>query len=103
MTTAVLDVPEIDVALAQVVLDTMVVEDPGAAETESSVFEMELPIRPALPLHEVVRSNGGSGRRLEARWVPDPRGEQALICIWVPPSGSEASEMSPDLQSVIGF
>ena len=39
------------------------------------------------PDHQFVENRSGPQPRshpLESRWVPDPRGEQARICIWVP-------------------
>jgi hypothetical protein len=95
MTTAVVDAPEIEEELAQAFLDTLVVEHPDTLETETPVLEMALPVGSALLLHKIVRPNRRPGRRLEARWVPDPRGEQALICIWVPRTGADAPEPSP--------
>ena len=95
MTTAVVDAPEREEVLAQAFLDTLVVERPGAPETETSVLDMAPTVGSALPLHDVVRPNRRPGRRLEARWVPDPRGDQALICIWVPRTGADASEPGP--------
>jgi hypothetical protein len=95
MTTAVVDAPEMEEGLAQAFLDTLVLQHPSAPETETPVLEMALPVGSALPLHEVVRPNRRPGRRLEARWVPDSPREQALICIWVPRTGADASEPSP--------
>ena len=102
MTTAVVDAPEIEdpeseEELAQVFFDTLVVDRPLAPETGTAVLEMAVPSDWASSLHEVVRPNRRPRRRLEARWVPDPRGQQTLICIWVPPTGAAAS--APSVQS----
>lgn len=85
MTTAVVDSPHIEQGLPSRFLDSLVVERRFAPGTDTVVLET-VPVGSTPALHENVRPR----RRppcLLARWVPDPRGEQSLICIWVPQNG----------------
>ena len=80
MTTALVDSPQ-----------NLVVEYRRAPETV--VPETISPVS----LTHLLREDVGAKRRpgsLEARWVPDPRGEQRLSCTWVPRTGAEASAPS---------
>ncbi len=90
MTTAVVDSPEKEQGLARWFLDTLVVEDGCAPEMDTVVLDMALPVGPVPLLHEYVSSKRRPWR-LVARWVPDPHGETALVCIWVPQTGAVAS------------
>ena len=87
---AVVDSPENEQGLAPWFLDTVVVERRRAPEMATVVLETASPVGLTHPVHENVRPKHRS-RRLECRWVPDPRGEQSCICIWVPQTGPEAS------------
>ena len=70
MTTAVVDSPRYEGALARSFFDTGVVE------------------RHAPPPDENVRP-GRQSSYLISPWVPDPSGGPGLICIWVPsPTGA---------------
>jgi hypothetical protein len=90
VTTALVESPDNDRALASLSLDTMVVGHGSAPEMDTVAFEMTLPVRSTRPLHRDVLPKRRPGS-LVARWVPDSRGESGLICIWVPQSGTEAS------------
>ena len=94
MTTAVVDSPDNEQRLASWSLSTSVAERRCAREMDTVVLETTLPVGSAHPLHEDVRPKQRPGR-LAARWVPDPRAEQALICIWVR-TGGEALAPSLD-------
>ena len=89
MTTAVVDSPKNEQALASRFVDTLVLEHPCAPEVDPVVFETTVPVRSAPRLYEHARRTRRPGR-LVARWIPDPRGEQSAICIWVPQNGAEA-------------
>ena len=89
MTTAVLDSKEHEQRLAWWILDALVAEHRCAPAIDTVVFETTSPVGSTHPLYEGVRPRQRA-RRLECRWVPDPRGEQCRICIWVP-RGAEAS------------
>jgi len=90
VTTAVVELPENDQASAWLSFDTLVVRRDSTAETDPALPEMVPPLRSVPSLHEVVQPERRPGS-LVARWVPDPRGESGLICIWVPRAGTEAS------------
>ena len=95
MTTAVVDSPENEQRLARWFLDNVVVEHRSDPEMATVLLETTSPVG-LHPLHEDVPPKQRS-RRLDGRWVPDPRGEQSRICIWVPRTGSGAS--APSLRS----
>ena len=83
MTTAVVDSLENQGGLVRPLLAPSVVDHRCASETGSVVLEMTSPVISAPARQDGVRPK----RRREhliARWIPDPRREQALICIWVP-------------------
>ena len=96
MTTAVVDSPENEQALALWFLDNLVVEHRCAPDMGTVVLETTSPVGLTHPLHEDLRPKQRS-HRLECRWVPDHRGEQSRICIWVPRTGAEAP--APSLES----
>jgi hypothetical protein len=79
----------------------LVVERRFAPETDTVVLET-MPVGSTPALDENVRPQQ---RRpcLLARWVPDHRGEQSLICIWVPQNGADASPSSLDPSYRTGF
>ena len=89
MTTALVDSPENEQRLEWSLLDTLVVERQAAPEMDAVVRETRFPLDSTLRLDD-FRPTRQPGR-LEARWVPDPRDAQALICIWVPSSSGLAS------------
>jgi hypothetical protein len=94
VTTAAIESTENSQGLAPF-LDTLVVDHRcWAREMDAGVLGMALPVGSAPPLHEDVGPKRRSGH-LDARWVPDPLGEQGLICIWVHRTGEESS--APDL------
>ena len=86
MTTAVVDSPESEQAQPWWFPDACGVEHRRTLELDSVVLEATLPVGLAPALHEDVRSEPRPRR--EPRWVPDPRGQQALICVWVPGTGA---------------
>jgi hypothetical protein len=90
VTTAVVEFPENDQVLASSTLHAMAVGHGKAAEVDTVALEMTLPVRSTPPLRGDALPNRRPGS-LVARWVPDPRGESGLICIWVPDAGTEAS------------
>lgn len=90
MTTALVATPENDQMFASWSLDAIVVGHGVAPEMDTVAHEMTLPVRPAHLLHMDVLPKGRPGS-LVARWVPDPLGEQGLVCLWVPQTGTEAS------------
>ena len=96
MTTAVVDSVENQQALAPWFFDTLVAEHRSAPEMDAVVLETTSPVDFAHPLHEDVRPRQRSSR-VECLWVPDPRGEQRRVCIWVRRTGPEAS--APSLES----
>ncbi len=102
MSITLVDSPETENSPAWGFVDTLAVEDRGAPEMDSVVLETAVPVGLASPLHEDVRPKRRPSR-LIARWVPDPRGEQGLICIWVPWTAGEASGPNRDRYSETGF
>ena len=98
MATAVVDSPENEQAQAWSLVDTLVVEHRGAAEMDTAGLERTVPVGSAHARREDVRPQSRPGR-LEARWVPDPRRQQSLICVWVPLTEAEASASSLHLYS----
>ena len=76
--------------LASLFPDTMVVGHGSVPEVDAVALEMTLPVRSAPRLLRDVRPKSRRGS-LVASWVPDPRRESGLICIWVPGTGTEAS------------
>ena len=70
------------------VVDSPVGEHRCAPEMDTVVLETVRPVGTTPPLHEGIRFKPRRDT-LVARWIPDPRGEQTRICIWVPRTGAE--------------
>jgi hypothetical protein len=97
VTTAVIDSTENEQGLPSC-LDTLVVEHRCAPAIDNAVLEIALPVGSAPSGHEDIRPKRQPGY-LDARWIPDPLGEQGLICIWVHRTGEEASAPGSILDS----
>ena len=72
-------------------MTTAVVESTKNEQAPASWLLDTLPVGFAPPRREDVPTS-----RLESRWVPDPRGEQGRICIWLHRTGREVSASSLD-------
>ena len=90
MTTSVVDSPENGPGASSWFVDTLLVETRCASQMGPVGVAAILTADSAPGRHEDIRPKGRP-RRVTAGWVPDPRGEQGLICVWVARTRAESA------------